>query len=117
MTDPWKETTLETILSKTEIYNADEFGLFYQALPRKTLHIKDEKSTGDKHRKIRLTGLAAANVNGDKLPMFVIGKSNNPWSFKHVKIFPCRCRAQEKCWMDSQLFEEQVRELDDQFAK
>ena len=38
ITDPWKETTLQTILSsyaKTNIYNADEFGLFYKALPKK----------------------------------------------------------------------------------
>ena len=37
ITDPWKETTLQTILSsyaKIKIYNADEFGLFYKALPK-----------------------------------------------------------------------------------
>ena len=34
MTVPWKETTLPTILSRynpRDIYNADEFGLFYKA--------------------------------------------------------------------------------------
>ena len=51
-----------------------------------------------------LTGLTAANINGDKLPIFVIGKSNNPWCFKHVKKLPCGCRAQKKSWIDSQLF-------------
>ena len=120
MTDPWKETTLQTILSnyaKTDIYNADEFGLFYQALPKKTLHLKDEKCTGGKHSKIRLTGIAAANMNGDKLPMFVIGRSNKPRCFKGVKKLPCRYRGQKKSWMDSQRFEEWVRELDDQFEK
>ena len=38
MTNPCKETTLQTVLSsyaKTNIYNADEFGLFYKALPKK----------------------------------------------------------------------------------
>ena len=38
MTAPWKETVLPTILSNYEprnIFNADEFGLFYQALPKK----------------------------------------------------------------------------------
>ena len=46
MTDPWKETTLQTVwsnYSKIEIYNADEFNLFYQTLRKKTLHLKDEK--------------------------------------------------------------------------
>ena len=46
MTDPWKETTLQTILTnyaKTDIYNTDKFGLFFKALQKKTLHLKDEK--------------------------------------------------------------------------
>ena len=37
-TKPWKKATLQTILSnysKTEIYNAGEFGLLYHALPKK----------------------------------------------------------------------------------
>ena len=39
----WKETTLPTILSKyklDQIYNADEFGLFYRAQPGKSLNLK-----------------------------------------------------------------------------
>ena len=46
MTAPWAETTLPTILSEYElnqIYNADEFGLFYRAQPEKSLHMKDER--------------------------------------------------------------------------
>ena len=38
MTNPCKETTLQTVLSsyaKTNIYNADEFGLFYKVLLKK----------------------------------------------------------------------------------
>ena len=80
MTDPWKEATLQTILTnyaKTSIYNAEEFGLFFKALPNKTLHLKDEKCTGGKHSKIRMTRLAAANMNGEKLPIFVIDKSQS----------------------------------------
>jgi len=37
MTDPWKKNALQTILSnyaKTDIYSADEFGLFFKALPK-----------------------------------------------------------------------------------
>ena len=79
MTAPWKETVLPAILSNYKeprnIFNADEFGLFYQALPKKTLDLKGEKCSGGKNSKIRLTGLAAANMIGENLPMFVIGKS------------------------------------------
>ena len=118
MTAPWKETVLPTILSNYEprnIFNADEFGLFYQALPKKTLHLKGEKCSGGKNSKIRLTGLAAANMIGEKLPMFVIGKSQKPRCFKHIKSLPCRYRAQKKSWMNSELFEEWVREQDEKF--
>ena len=67
MTAPWTETTLPIILScypLENIFNADEFGLFYQCLPNKTLHLKGEKCSGGKHSKVRLTGLFAGNAHG-----------------------------------------------------
>ena len=72
-------------LRETDICNADEFGLFYKALPKKPLDLKDDKWTGGKHSTIRVTGLAPTNINGDKLPTFVIGKSKKPRCFKNVK--------------------------------
>ena len=120
MTAGWFETRLPTILSNYElpdIYNADEFGLFFQALPSKSLHLKDEKCIGGKFSKVRLTGLAAANANGEKLPMFIFGKSKSPRCFKSLKQLPCRYRGQKKSWMDSDLFEEWVREFDRKFEQ
>ena len=99
MTASWNETLLPTILSKyklEDIYNADEFGLFYQSLPEKTLHLKSEKCIGGKLSKVRLTGLAAGNAVGEKLPMFVIGKSAKPRCFSEVKNLPCRYRSQKR---------------------
>ena len=99
MTAAWNETSLPTILSRynlKDIYNTDEFGLFYQGLPKKTLHLKGEKCSGGKYSKVRLTAMAAASPTGEKLPMFVIGKSMKPRSFKHVKSLPCRYRAPPK---------------------
>ncbi|XP_065668011.1 tigger transposable element-derived protein 4-like [Hydra vulgaris] len=49
MTVPWRETTLPTIFSSynsRDIFNADEFGLFYKALPKKSMHLKGEKCSG-----------------------------------------------------------------------
>ena len=89
----WTETTLATILANYklhQIYNADEFGLFYQAHPDKSLHLEKESFVAGKHSKVRLTDLAAANVLGDKLLMFVIGKSRKHlYTLKHL---PCRYR-------------------------
>ena len=54
MTSSWSETTLPTILSNyklEDIFNADEFGLFYQCLPDKTYHLKGEKCSREKKAK------------------------------------------------------------------
>ena len=66
MTAAWNETSLPTILSRYElkdIYNADDFGLFYQGLSKKTLHLKSEKCSGGKYSKLRLTGMAIFSIN------------------------------------------------------
>ena len=76
-----------------------------------TFHLKKDKCTGGKHSKVRLTGMAAGNANGERLPMFIIGKSKNSRCFKGVKRVPCRYRAQQKSWMLSELFEVWVKEL------
>ena len=78
MTAHWKKTHLTTILSRYKlqgIFNGDEFGLFFQALPNKTLELKDEKYTGEKHSKVRFTGLSAASAAGEKLPIHAIEKT------------------------------------------
>ena len=78
MVAPWEQLTLPTILSKydlNQMYNAGEFGLFYRAQPNTSLHLKNENCFGGKHSKLRLTGLTAANAVGEKLTLFVIGKS------------------------------------------
>ena len=119
MTASWSETYLSTILSKYElkdIYNANEFILFYQALPDKSLHCKDECCNGGKHSKVSPTGLAAGNATGEKLPLFEIRKSAKPRCFSGVKSLPCRYRSQKKSWTDGDLFIEWVKELDRKFT-
>ena len=109
MTAPWNETKLPTLLCNYKlegIFKADEFGLFYQFLPSKTYHLSGEKCSGGKNSKVRLTGMAAASATGEKLELFVIGKSKKPRCFKNVKRFPCRYKAQKKSWMTGVLFED-----------
>ncbi|EDO40000.1 predicted protein [Nematostella vectensis] len=121
MTASWEESTLPTLLSKyalEDMFDADEFGLFYKALPDKLMHLKLQSCVGGKQSKVRLTGLAAASSSGEKLPMFVIGKSQKPRCFSGVRNLPCRYRAPKKGWiLDSNLFEEWVREQDRSFER
>ena len=115
----WNETSLLNILSRyklKDIYNADEFGLFYQRLPKKTLQMKGEKCSGGKHSKVQLFGMAAASA-ARKLPIFVISKSAKPRCFKNVKSLPFRYRSQVKSWMNSFFFDEWLNELDKMFEK
>ena len=45
VTAPWNETTLPKLLSNYKlenIFNTDEFGLFYHCLPSKTYHLSGE---------------------------------------------------------------------------
>ena len=66
--------------------------------------------------KIRLTGMAAGNVKGERLSMFVIRKSKSPRSFKDVKNIPCRNLAQPKSCMLAMLFEEWDKEIYPKFS-
>ena len=68
MTAPWEKTTLPTILARYQlknIFNVDEFGLFYEALPSRFLHFRGKHCLGGKHSKVRLTGMAASNAFSD----------------------------------------------------
>lgn len=97
----------------SEIYNADETGIFFKLLPDKTLKFKGEKCTGGKLAKDRLTVLLCANMNGtDKRKPLVIGKSQKPRCFKNVKTLPVQYHANKKSWMTSSIFEEEIRKWD-----
>ena len=70
------------------LYNADEFGLFYQCVPNKTYQLK---FSGGKLSKVRITGMASAHAAGDKLPMFVIGNARKPRCFKNLPLWMGYC--------------------------
>ena len=117
-TAPWEETALSTILARyqlKDIFNADEFGLFYEALTSKSLHFRGKHCSGEKLTKVRLTGMTASNALGEKIPMFYIGKSANRGCFKHFRNPTCRYRSQKKAWMDGTLFEEWLHKFDRKF--
>ena len=118
MTVSWEQTHLPMILSRYElrdIYNANEFGSFYQELPTKSFHLKGEWCAGEKFSKVRLTGLPAGNRVGEKLPKLFIGKAEKPLCFKGVKSLPCQYKSQKKSWMDSEIFSDYATRLNSKF--
>ena len=106
----WKEK-LQNITAGYEakdIYNGDEIGLFYRALPTKTLCLRGERCTGGKISKERLTVFVCGNMCGDLEMPLVIGKAKKPRCFKNVKIqsLPVIWRNNTKAWMTGTLMEE-----------
>ena len=92
-------TKIPTLLSNyglENIYNASEFRLFYQCLQDKSYQLKTGKCSGGKHSKTRMTGLAAANPVGNKLPVFVIGKQKIQGTIKTLRNFPVNIDHKER---------------------
>ena len=118
MTAPWEETTLPIILARyqlNDIFNADEFGLFYEALPSKSLHFWGNHFSGGKHSKVRWTRLDASKALGEKIPMFLIERFASPRCFKRVCNISYRYWSQNKAWVDGTFFEKLLHEVNRKF--
>ena len=76
----WHER-LTTILAECkakDVWNVDESGCFYRALPDKTLAEKKKECKGGKKAKERITVAFFANAAGEKELTVVIGKAAKP---------------------------------------
>ena len=103
-----------------DIYNADETGLFYRMPPNRTLAQQSENVKGVKRSKSRVTALVCCNASGtDKRKMLLIGKSKNPHCFKNVNMnnVNCRYNSTDKAWMSVRIFNDFLKELNDDMAK
>lgn len=99
--------------SSDQIYNSDESGLYWKALPTKTLASSREKrANGFKMNKERITLNFCANASGkDRLPLLVIGKSKNPRSIKDCKNnLPVWYKSSSSAWMTSEIFGQWLHE-------
>jgi hypothetical protein len=103
----WKDIKLRQILgtlAPRDIYNKDETGLFWKALPDRALAFKNERVSGGKLSKERVTCLYCASMAGEKVSLLVIGKYANERAFKRANRLPVEYRANRKAWMTSTLF-------------
>lgn len=97
----------------SDVFNADETGLFYNMQPEQTLAFKGESCHGGKRSKERLTVLLCANEDGsEKLPALVIGKFEKPRCFKNLKRLPCQYTFNRKAWMTAAMFSTYLQQLD-----
>ena len=114
--DSWKER-LPEILEGWEpqnIWNLDETGQFFRALPNKSLVEGSKNCTGGKKSKERLTCAFFVNASGDKEKPVVIGKSVKPRCFKGIRDMdqlPYQYYNQRKDWMERRIMLEILSKL------
>ena len=106
--DKFRSMVLEESLSREQIYNADETGLCWRAVPTTTLAGPDEKKAdGLKIDKDRVTLMACSNSSGThKLDLVFIYKYQNPRALKHMdkRKLPVNYYSQQKAWMTLNIF-------------
>ncbi|XP_037512204.2 tigger transposable element-derived protein 6-like [Rhipicephalus sanguineus] len=104
----WIATNAASMVEKypaSDVYNADETGLFYEMLPAKTLDFKGKQCHGGKQSKKRVTVFLCPNMDGsDKRPLFVVGKSAKLRCFKGTKNLPVKYVANNRSWMMRAIF-------------
>ena len=118
----WAENNVAELIEKygpDNIYNADETGFYFRALPDSTYVEKSKKRSerGVKVAKDRVTVLVCNNMAGSKSRLLVIGKSKQPRCFKNVKTFPTEYRSSQNAWMTSQIWTNWLQNWDLQLCK
>lgn len=96
-----------SLYSAEDQYNCDETGLFWKALPERSL--TSHALPGLKHNKQRITLLNCVNKTGShKLPLWIIGKYKNPRCFNaagvNIQRLNCTYEANKKAWMTGPIF-------------
>jgi len=117
----WIKDVLPNLLREfdaNDVYNIDESGLYFRALPDSTFELKGTAVSGGKRQMQRLTVLFGCNMTGtDKLRPLVIGKSMKPRCLKGVNKFPLDYTANANAWMTSSIFTDFMTKWDKQLKK
>ncbi len=88
-----------------DIYNMDETGLFFRMQADHSLATKQLE--GKKQSKERITVAVCANGDGtDKVPLWIIGKYENPRCFRNINRtnMGCTYKANKKAWMTGSIY-------------
>ncbi|MGH7955140.1 MAG: hypothetical protein ACREOZ_04185 [Gloeomargaritales cyanobacterium] len=97
----------EKLVGPSRIYNADQTGLYFNKLPNRIYINKSQKNNfrGVKQMKSkdRVTLMICTSADGEKAPLFMVGKSANPTCFKYLSRDgrpPMAYTHQSNAWFD-----------------
>ena len=118
--ESWKERLPELLqgYEAKNIWNLDETGCFWRAMPESGFGEKGSKCHGGKKAKQRLTIALIANAAGEKETPIVIWKSEKPRCFKGVKVdrLPVKYYSQIKAWMTGAIMDQVLAKLNRQLS-
>jgi len=88
------------------VFNMDETGLFFYALPDSTLSHVKQLCKGGKQGKDWITVVLACSALGEKLLPWMIGKSKNPRAFRRQDMSKLKVEYinSAKAWMMNPIF-------------
>ncbi len=104
----WK-LSLKTLLigyDMKNVFNMDETGFFFRALPNSTLsHVKQSCKVG-KQGKYHITMVLMCSALGEKSLPWIIGKSKNPRAFRRQDMSKLKVKYTNsaKAWMTNRIF-------------
>jgi transcriptional regulator with XRE-family HTH domain len=102
--------------SPHNIYNADETGLYYKLLPKRSVVLNSELGSvrGTKIFKDRLTILLCTNATGtNKIVPWVVGHAANPRCLKGKSNLPVKYCSSKNGWMTHEIMSLFLISLDD----
>ncbi len=121
VTNDWVNNKLPELIKDykpEDVFNGDEFGLFWRILPNKSYKVKGKKFKTGKKSKERISVFICANMTGDeKLKPIVIRKSKKPHCFPRKKSLPIIYRNNKTSWMKSDIFIEFLKKLNHDMAQ
>ncbi|GBN31372.1 Tigger transposable element-derived protein 6 [Araneus ventricosus] len=86
------------------VYNADESGLYYKAMPSHTYLFKGGNTKGQKVSKELVNILYCVSMTGEKKQLLAVGKSKRLRCFKGIEKLPFDFFANNSAWMTSVIF-------------
>ena len=113
--ESWKERLPEIVqgYEKENIWNMDETGIFWRALPDRGFGQKSASCKGGKKSKQRITVALFVTASGQKEKPVVIWKSENPRCLQRFNIacLPVSYYSQNKAWMTGDILEAVLSKL------
>uniref|UniRef100_H3AVG9 HTH CENPB-type domain-containing protein n=1 Tax=Latimeria chalumnae TaxID=7897 RepID=H3AVG9_LATCH len=97
-----------------DIFNLDETGVFYRALPDRSLAPTEEERDGSRHCKDRLTACLLVNQCGEFEKTLVIGRSAKPRCFRNIKLedLPVVYKHNKKACMTNDIYNDYLTAFD-----